>query len=185
MEKVDRAKPETDEVSLVTICDGPGNYPMTIIGPFTRLGALIAILVFAADQLSKYWILRIINLDERDPIQITPFMDLAMAWNRGVSYGLLSTNTQVLLIILSLVISFFIVLWLAKTTHPMAAAAFGLILGGAIGNALDRAIHGAVADFVHLHWGTWSWYIFNVADIAIVAGVALLIYDNLFLGPKA
>ena len=159
--------------------------PMTLFGPHTRLGTLVAVLVFAADQLSKYWILRIINLDERDPIQITPFMDLAMAWNRGVSYGLLSTNTQVLLIILSLVISFFIVLWLAKTTHPMAAAAFGLILGGAIGNALDRAIHGAVADFVHLHWGTWSWYVFNVADIAIVAGVALLIYDNFFLGPKA
>lgn len=159
--------------------------PMTLFGPHTRFGALIAILVFAADQLSKYWILRIINLDERDPIQITPFMDLAMAWNRGVSYGLLTTNMQVLLIILSLVISVFIVLWLAKATHAMAAVAFGMILGGAIGNALDRAVHGAVADFVHLHWGTWSWYVFNVADIAIVAGVALLIYDNLFFGKKA
>ncbi len=158
---------------------------MKLSGPLTRLGAIIATLVFAADQLSKYWILRIINLDEREPIQITPFMDLAMAWNRGVSYGLLTTNTQLLLIILSLVICVFIWLWLAKATHVLAAVAFGLILGGAIGNALDRAVHGAVADFVHLHWGTWSWYVFNVADIAIVAGVALLIYDNLFLGKKA
>ena len=155
---------------------------MTLTGPLTRLGAFIAILVFAADQLSKYWILRIINLDEREPIEITAFMDLAMAWNRGVSYGLLATNTQVLLIILSLAISVFIWLWLAKATHVLAALAFGLVLGGAIGNALDRAVHGAVADFVHLHWGTWSWYVFNLADIAIVAGVALLIYDGLVKG---
>ncbi len=158
---------------------------MTLSGPLTRLGLITAILVFAADQISKYWILRIINLDEREPIQLTSFMDLAMAWNRGVSYGLLATNTQMLLIILSLVISVFIWFWLAKATHAITAAAFGLILGGALGNALDRALHGAVADFVHLHWGSWSWYIFNVADIAIVAGVALLIYDNFFAGKKA
>ena len=148
-------------------------------GPFTRLGLVLAMLVFAADQLSKFWVLRIINLDEREPIQITPFMDLAMAWNRGISYGLLATNAQLVLIILSLVISLFIWLWLARASHAFPAAAFGLILGGAIGNALDRAIHGAVADFVHLHWGTWSWYVFNIADIAIVAGVALLIYDGI------
>jgi signal peptidase II len=150
-----------------------------------RLGLLIAVLVFASDQLSKYWILEIVNLDERYPIQITPFLDLAMAWNTGVSYGLLSTHMQGLLVALSAAIALMLVRWLRKTTKPLVAAAFGLLIGGAIGNALDRLIHGAVADFVSLHWGTWNWYIFNVADIAIVAGVALLLYDALFDGRKA
>ncbi len=150
---------------------------MTLSGPLTRLGLLIAALVFAFDQLSKFWILRIVNLDEREPIQITPFLDLAMAWNKGVSYGLLSTHMQGFLVALSLAITVMLVMWLAKADKALSAASYGMLIGGALGNALDRVLHGAVADFVHLHWGTWSWYIFNVADIAIVAGVAVLLYD--------
>jgi signal peptidase II len=150
-----------------------------------RLGLLIAALVFAADQLSKYYILRILNLDEREPIQITPFMDLAMAWNKGVSYGLLSTHQQGLLVALSVAIAIMLAFWLRKATKPLAAASYGMLIGGALGNALDRFLHGAVADFVLLHWGTFNWYIFNVADIAIVAGVALLLYDAFFDGKKA
>ncbi len=149
-------------------------------GPLTQLGALLALLVFVMDQLTKFWVLRIVNLDERNPIQVTPFLDLAMAWNRGVSYGLLTTHAQQVLIIMSLMISAVLWLWLAKATAPVAASGLGLIIGGALGNALDRVLHGAVADFVHLHWGTVSWYIFNVADIAIVAGVALMLYDGFF-----
>jgi signal peptidase II len=158
---------------------------LQLTGPLTRLGLIVAALVFAADQLTKYWVLKIVNLDERPPIQITPFADLAMAWNKGVSYGLLSTHMQELLVALSLAITVMLVIWLAKATKPLVAASFGMLIGGALGNALDRVLHGAVADFVHLHWGTWSWYIFNVADIAIVAGVALLIYDTIFEGRKA
>jgi signal peptidase II len=149
----------------------------------TRLGLFIAALVFAFDQLSKWWILRIVNLDEREPIQITPFLDLAMAWNKGVSYGLLSTEMQILLVVLSVVIAGTLVVLLTNATKPLLAASYGLLIGGALGNALDRLLHGAVADFVHFHWGTYSWYIFNVADIAIVAGVAALLYDTL-LGEK-
>ncbi len=144
-----------------------------------RLGLSIAALVFAADQLSKFWVLRIINLDEIGNIPLLPFADLTMAWNRGVSYGLLATHMQELLVGLSLAITVLLVVWLAKATTPLAAACYGLIIGGALGNALDRVLHGAVADFVHVFWGNWSWYIFNVADIAIVAGVALLLYDGL------
>jgi signal peptidase II len=149
-----------------------------------RLGLLIAALVFAVDQLTKFWVLRIINLDEREPIQITPFLDLAMAWNKGVSYGLLTTNMQILLVALSLIIAAVLIIFLNSTTKPFIAAGYGLLIGGALGNALDRLLHGAVADFVHLHWGTFSWYIFNVADIAIVAGVAALVYDSLFNSRK-
>lgn len=151
----------------------------------TRLGLLIAALVFAVDQLSKFYILRIINLDEREPIQLTPFLDLAMAWNKGVSYGLLATQMQGLLVALSLAIAIMLVFWLRKATKPLAAASYGMLIGGAIGNALDRLLHGAVADFVLLHWGTFNWYIFNVADVAIVAGVALLLHDAVFDGKKA
>ena len=154
-------------------------------GPLTRLGLIVAALVFVADQLTKYWVLKIVNLDERPPIQLTPFADLAMAWNKGVSYGLLSTHMQELLVALSLAITVMLVIWLAKATKPLAAASFGMLIGGALGNALDRLLHGAVADFVHLHWGTFSWYIFNVADIAIVAGVALLLYDAFFGSEKS
>jgi signal peptidase II len=154
-------------------------------GPLTRIGLLVAALVFASDQLTKYWILRIINLDEREPIQLTPFLDLAMAWNKGVSYGLLTTQLQYLLVALSVIIAAFIFTLLAKATKPLSAAGYGLLIGGALGNALDRMLHGAVADFVHLHWGTWSWYIFNVADIAIVAGVAVLLYDAVFESREA
>jgi signal peptidase II len=75
--------------------------------------------------------------------------------------------------------------WLARTGKPVTAAALGLVIGGALANALDRAIHGAVADFFHLHWGDWSWYVFNLADVAIVVGVAGLLYDSLFEGRRA
>ncbi len=147
-------------------------------GPLSRLGFVLAVWVFALDQISKFWILKVANLDERPPIQITPFLDLLMAWNEGVSYGLLTTRLQPVLVLVSLLICAVLLMWLARATAAIAAAALGLIIGGAIGNALDRLLHGAVADFVHLHWGSWSWYVFNVADIAIVAGVLLLVYDG-------
>jgi signal peptidase II len=147
-------------------------------GPFCRLGASIAALTFVFDQLSKYWALSIINIDERPPIQVTPFLDIVMAWNKGVSYGLLETNAQLILVVMSVFLSAVLWLWMARSTSSLAAASLGLIIGGALGNALDRVLHGAVADFVHLHWGEWSWYIFNVADIAIVVGVVLLVYEG-------
>jgi signal peptidase II len=151
-------------------------------GPLSRLGLLMAVWVFAADQLSKYWVLRIINLDERPPIQITTFADLAMAWNEGVSYGLLTTHAQMVLVMMSLLITVVLWIWLARASHPVAAVSLGLVIGGALGNALDRVLYGAVADFVHLHWGSWSWYIFNVADIAVTVGFILILlgYKKVF-----
>jgi signal peptidase II len=158
---------------------------LKLLGPFSRVGLLWAVPTFLLDQLSKWWILNVVQLNEQYPRQITPFFDLALAWNKGVSYSLLTSNSQEPLIALSLVLCIALVLWLAKAKTTLAALSFGLILGGALGNALDRVIHGAVVDFALLHWGTWSWYIFNVADVGIVAGVGLLIYDNLVGGEKA
>lgn len=152
-------------------------------GPLSRLGLLITVWVFFLDQISKFWILKVVNLDERPPVQLTPFADLSMAWNEGVSYGLLTTHMQGVLVGMSLLITAVLWLWLARATTALAAASLGLVIGGALGNALDRLLHGAVADFVHLHWGTWSWYVFNVADIAIVAGVVVLVYDGFWPKP--
>jgi signal peptidase II len=164
---------------------GRGELGLKLLGPQSRLGMLTAIATFTADQLSKWGVLRVLHLNERDPIHLTPFMDFAMAWNKGVSYSLLTSNSQEPLIALSLILSVVLFFWLAKATSTRAGFAFGLIIGGALGNTLDRVMHGAVADFVLLHWGSWSWYVFNLADVGIVVGVVLLIYDNLFGGAKA
>jgi signal peptidase II len=145
-------------------------------GLVIRLGWTVAAITFALDQLSKWWILRVVNLDERPPIEVTSFLNLVMAWNKGVSYSWFTTDMQWLLTLMMLAIVAVLANWLRKATDRRYATALGLIIGGALGNALDRMLHGAVADFVHLHWGSFSWYIFNVADIAIVAGAMVLAY---------
>jgi signal peptidase II len=152
-------------------------------GLVIRLGWTVAAITFALDQLSKWWILSIINLDERAPIEVTSFFELAMAWNKGVSYSWFTTDMQWLLTLMMLAIVAVLATWLRKATDRSYAAGLGLIIGGALGNALDRMLHGAVADFVHLHWGSFSWYIFNVADIAIVAGAMVLAYFS-FITPE-
>ena len=138
----------------------------------------LAALTFGFDQTIKWYLLNIVHMEERRQITITPFFDLVMAWNRGVSYGLFSTNTQGLLIFVSILISIVLWIWACRSHRPLTVAAIGLIIGGAMANALDRFVHGAVADFFLLHWHEWNWYIFNPADMAIVAGVALLLYES-------
>ena len=155
-----------------------------IWGPLTALGLDLAALSFGLDQTVKYWLLRLVGFaGAPDAITITPFFDLRMAWNHGVSYGLLTTDNQALLVAISLLICALLWLWLARTHRPLTAAALGLIIGGALSNALDRALRGAVADFFYFHWDGLKFalldFIFNPADVAIVAGVALLLYESI------
>ena len=155
---------------------------MTLPKYWSRLAPLclaLAALTFGFDQTIKWYLLNIVHMQERRQITITPFFDLVMAWNRGVSYGLLTTNAQALLIIVSILIAIILWFWACRSHRPTTVAAIGMIIGGALANALDRAVHGAVADFFLLHWGNWNWYIFNPADMAIVAGVGLLLYESL------
>ena len=155
---------------------------MTIPKLWSRLAPLalaFAALTFGFDQTIKWYLLNIVHMEERRQITITPFFDLVMAWNQGVSYGLFITDTQGLLIIVSVLISIVLWVWACRSHRPSTVAAIGMVIGGALANALDRAVHGAVADFFLLHWGDWNWYIFNPADMAIVAGVALLLYESL------
>jgi len=151
-------------------------------GPLAPLTLGLAVVVFGIDQLHKYWMLDVYNIIEKAPVRITSFFNLVMVWNTGVSYGLFSTHVQEWLVALSLAIALLLWAWACSAKRAMAAAALGMVIGGALGNAFDRLTRGAVADFFHFHYQSFSWYVFNVADIAIVAGVALLMYESVVLG---
>jgi signal peptidase II len=146
----------------------------------TRAGVTLAITIFVIDQITKLWILFWVRLEDTGPWPILPFLDFVMVWNRGISYGLFQQSTEIgrwALVVLSIAASIWLAFWLRRSTGRLEALSLGLIIGGALGNVIDRIAYGAVADFVHLHWGTFSWYVFNVADAAIVVGVAGLLYD--------
>ncbi len=155
-------------------------------GP-ARFGARLAAAVFLLDQATKLFVLFVIDIEMREPIRILPFFDLVMVWNRGISYGMFQQEHELgrwALVALSVAASIGIGVWMLRAETRRLATALALLLGGALGNLVDRVAYGAVADFVHLHWGDWSWYVFNVADAAIVAGVVLLLYDS-FRGEKS
>lgn len=153
-----------------------------------RLGAAAATLTFAADQASKLYLLFGYDLPAREPVALGPVLNLIVVWNPGISYGLFPQGTELgrwLLVAVSVIAAVAIGWWLRSSRNRVLALALGLLAGGALGNAVDRAVYGAVFDFAQLHWGSWSWYVFNVADVAIVAGVAGLIYDALLDGRRS
>ena len=154
---------------------------MRLWGPLAPLGLALAALVFGLDQTHKWWMLHVYGIESRQPVAVTPFFDLVLTWNRGISYGLLKTDLQGVLIAVSLAVSAMLWVWLNRSRGALSAAALAIVLGGALSNVLDRAVYGAVADFFHFHWGTFSWYVFNLADVAVVAGVALLLYESAFV----
>ena len=159
--------------------------------PF-RLGVAAAVAAAAVDQAVKLWLLYGFGLTGRGRVPVTSFLDLVLAWNTGISYGLFQqTGPLWQWVLLGLKVSAvaLLLIWLARTRSRLAGVAIGLIVGGAIGNAIDRAVHGAVMDFVlfHITAPTWTfqWYVFNIADAAIVAGVIGLVCESLFLQDTA
>jgi signal peptidase II len=147
-----------------------------------RLGLLVALPVVAFDQLTKWWILAEV-MDPPKTIAVTGFFNLVLVWNRGVSFGLFGSESAwgpILLTVLALGIAAGLVVWLRRAESRLAAAAIGLVLGGAIGNVIDRVRFGAVVDFLDFHAAGYHWPAFNVADSAISVGVGLLLYDGLF-----
>ena len=146
----------------------------------TRLGFTVAALVFIADQLSKLWVLYLYRLPEKGMVFFSEIFSLTMVWNRGVSFGLLRAEQDLArwgLVALSLAISLLLAWWLLRAERRMAAISYGLIIGGAAGNILDRIVHGAVADFLDFS-GLMFPYVFNVADAAITIGVLVLLVDT-------
>jgi signal peptidase II len=144
------------------------------------LGFAVAVAVFIADQISKHVILRVVDLDRIGQIQVLdPWFNLTMVWNRGVSFGLFQADSlwqRAILIALSLVISGFLALWMFNALRRLQAISFGMIIGGAIGNVVDRVAYGAVADFLDFS-GLYFPFVFNVADAGISVGVAVLLLD--------
>ena len=145
-------------------------------------GLLVALVTLVLDQASKLGLYFGTDLVLTQPWRLAPFADFVVVWNRGVSYGLFQQESgfgRWFLVVLSLAAALGLGVWMTRAGSRLLAVALGLIVGGALGNAIDRAAYGAVFDFVHLHAGGWSWYVFNVADAAIVAGVVGLILDSL------
>ena len=150
-------------------------------GRHTGLGLLAGLAVLAADQASKYWILHGLNLPELRSVAILPVLNFTMVWNRGITFGLLrgdGPQGAALLAAVALAVVLALGLWLRRAENRLIAIALGSIAGGAIGNVIDRLRFGAVVDFIHAHAFGWSWYVFNVADAAIVCGVAALVLDS-------
>ncbi len=148
-------------------------------------GLGIAAAVIVLDQLSKWLIMGLM----RPPrvIEITPFFNLVVGWNRGVSFGLFNNDSPLnawILIVLALAIVVVLMIWLSKTDRWPVAVGLALVVGGAIGNVIDRLRFGAVFDFLDLHAFGFHWPAFNVADSAITVGAVVLVVDSLFVHPE-
>ena len=145
------------------------------------LGGASAFLMLLVDQAHKLWMLTVYDIVSRQPVRVLPFFDLVMAWNKGVSYSLFEADSDLeryALLAVTAGATLFLAVWLWRAQTRLSGLALGLIIGGAVGNGIDRAAYGAVADFFHFHVGTFSWYVFNLADVGIVAGVGLLLYES-------
>jgi signal peptidase II len=168
-----------------------GRVRQYLYGPLTRLGLIAACAACAFDQAVKLWLLGIFDLANRGLYHVTAFLALVLTWNPGISYGLFPQESDFgRYVLLALKTGAVAVLWvwLARAESKLTALSLGLIIGGALGNAIDRVAYGAVMDFVLFHIDTesfkFAWYVFNLADAAIVAGVIGLLYES-FLGGRA
>ncbi len=152
------------------------------------LGALAILGVLALDQGSKFAVERFFERDGGAPFAISPFLDFTLRWNRGISFSLFaqrSADGRWLLLGLTLAVTAALALWLWRARAPLVGLGLGAIIGGALGNGVDRLAYGAVADFLDLHAFGRQFFVFNLADAAINLGVALLIFDGLFVSAAA
>lgn len=152
------------------------------VRPF-RIGIAIALVVIIVDQISKYWIVEIV-MDPPRVIPVTSYFNLVMAWNRGVSFGMLDSGSQsAVWALIGVAVAIVVVLgvWLWRTHERLLGIALGLIIGGALGNVIDRIRYGAVADFLDVHVSGFHWPAFNAADSAITVGAVVVAVDALFL----
>jgi lipoprotein signal peptidase len=151
------------------------------------LGALAVVAVVALDRAAKALVLADFDATAAAPRPLTPFLNLALHWNRGISFSLFVQDSAVgrwLLLALTLVITALIAVWLWRARALLVGLGLGLIVGGAIGNGYDRLVYGAVVDFLDLHALGRHFFVFNLADAAINVGVALLIVDGVFFAAR-
>ena len=150
-----------------------------------RLGLPIALLVLLLDQATK-WLMLLVVMAPPRIIEVTGFFNLVLAWNTGVSFSAFAGSGPAgrwILVGVAVVICGFVLAWMGRTQRRLLIAGFAVIVGGALGNVIDRLIHGAVVDFLDFHLASWHWPAFNLADTAITLGVVAIIADSLF-GPR-
>ncbi len=164
----------------------------SLSGPLTRFGLAAAAATCLLDQASKFYLLRVFDLAANGPVRLGPFFDFVLTRNTGISYGLFQTQGPIgqwVLLAVKVLAVVLLWVWLMRAHSRLTALALGLIIGGALGNAIDRLVYGWVADFVFFHISTaawhFDWYVFNLADVAIVAGVVGLLYESLVGGHAA
>ncbi len=149
-------------------------------------GILIAVAVAILDQLSKWGIISHFasHPEMAHQITVTGFFNLVLTMNRGISFGIFNDPDmgEIILVVVAVVIVAGLLVWLRRVKSSVLALAIGFIVGGAVGNALDRLVRGAVVDFLDFHVGEWHPFAFNLADAAISVGVALLVLDGLLGG---
>ncbi len=171
---------------------GPGNRDSVpagwLWGPYAGLGATIALVTLLLDQANKLWMLLIYEIEGRGRVAVTPFLDYVYVLNTGVSYSMFDSSSyswQLGLAAFAFSASLAMWVWLCRAGESrLMAAGLALIIGGAVGNAIDRLWLGGVADFYSLHAFGFYWYVFNIADVAIVAGVIALLYDSFVASRK-
>jgi signal peptidase II len=152
---------------------------------FYRMCGLSAAVVLL-DQVSKLLVFRVL-MEDRAEIAVLPVFRLVKWYNTGISFSFFSTDHALgawVFALLAIIIAFGLLIWLSQTADRLPAVGLALVIGGAIGNVIDRVREGAVMDFLLFHWKEWAWPAFNLADTAISIGVALLIYDGMFGGKK-
>lgn len=149
------------------------------------LGLAVAAVVIVLDQLTKWWVLNTIMQPFPRVVEVTPFFNLVLTWNQGVSFGMFAHEAEYMPYVLSAVsvaITLFLLGWLRRADNRFVALCLGLVIGGALGNVIDRLLYGAVADFLDFHAFGFHFWAFNIADSGISVGVILLVIDGLFRG---
>lgn len=163
--------------------------PVRSTTSYLRYGLTAAALALAVDQGHKWWMIKGLGLPEGQRFRIAPFLDIVYVRNTGISYGWLSQSSETgqwALAGFAAVAAIALTVWLARgVSNRLLAASVGLIIGGAIGNAIDRIVLGGVADFFSLHALGYYWYVFNLADVAIVAGVVGMLWESFLVGRAA
>lgn len=157
-------------------------------GRFSAFVLVVALIGLVLDQGTKLWLVHGFDLQLNGPVDLLPFLEIVLVWNRGISYGLFQQHSDLgrwILAGLTIAVTAGMWVWSARAQSRLVALALALVIGGALGNGIDRLALGAVVDFVHFHVGTFSWYVFNLADVWIVAGVAGLLYDSFRNGPNS
>ncbi len=150
-----------------------------------RVALVLGGAVLIADQASKWWILEVFA-PPPGGVAVTPFLNVVLVWNPGVTFGLLGMGGEVMRWVLAGVVAAIVAvlaLWLARGERKVQIYALGAIIGGALGNLADRLMHGQVVDFLDFHAAGWHWPAFNLADAAIVCGVFVLLLDT-FIAPR-